>query len=146
MTDNALDVGAQLAELLNDKDYNAALRWSVLAASSEIAEVSIITGDRHDQLVIRFANSAELILADKGQSCCERRYLSCDDDLAGLAGGYLRGVEVANGPDEEGEYGECHEQMFLQIRTTKGDFTVVSHNEHNGYYGGISFDAEWVEP
>lgn len=52
------------------------------------------------------------------------------------------GVEERDGPDMEG--GEVHETKFIIVRTSKGEFTVVNHNEHNGYYGGFSLSVEPV--
>lgn len=148
MSDNAMEIGAQLAALLGDKDQGADLRWAVLASSYPIAEVSVATTDAAPDgvLTIRFANGAALILKDTARSCCESRYMSCDDDLAGLAGGYLRGLVIEAGPDADDEWGECHQQMFLKVRTTQGDFTVVTHNVHSGYYGGFDVTTEWREP
>ena len=39
--------------------------------------------------------------------------------------------------DVEEEY-ETHEVQFLEIKTSKGIFTMSTHNEHNGYYGGFA--------
>jgi hypothetical protein len=35
-----------------------------------------------------------------------------------------------------------HETQFLIVDTTKGSFTIVNHNEHNGYYGGFGLVAQ----
>jgi hypothetical protein len=37
--------------------------------------------------------------------------------------------------------GEEHEAQFLIVHTNRGDFTMVSHNIHNGYYGGFAIQA-----
>jgi hypothetical protein len=52
---------------------------------------------------------------------------------------------VVSADDITGEYGEVHEQTFLKIRTNNGDATVVTHNEHNGYYGGFNISASWTD-
>jgi hypothetical protein len=67
--------------------------------------------------------------------------MSSDDDLSHYVGATLVGVELKDGPEEEGEYGEVHEIQFMEVQTSAGSFTVVSHNEHNGYYGGIAIRA-----
>ena len=76
-------------------------------------------------------------LADEGQSCCENRYMSTDDDLSDFIGGTLLDAEIKAAPDETDEWGQVHEVQFLEVRTSKGSFTMASHNEHNGYYGGF---------
>ena len=133
-------IGDDLAKLFDDRERGAPFRWAALARSYPIERVRVT----EDHLTITFANGARLVLTDEGQSCCEHRYMSCDDDLPSLAGGYLDAVELAEGPDIEGGC-DCHETMFLKVRTSKGDFTVVTHNEHNGYYGGFDITPHWEE-
>lgn len=80
-------------------------------------------------------------LADLGQDCCEHRYMTCDgDDLSYYAGADLLGFEIREAPAVEDMY-EIHEVEFLVVQTSKGEFVVSSHNEHNGYYGGFSVQA-----
>lgn len=93
-----------------------------------------------EALVLRFADGTGLRLADEGQSCCEHRYMTTDDDLSYFVDAELRDIEIAEAPDGEGS-GECHERQFLRVKTTKGDFTMETHNEHNGYYGGFYIRA-----
>jgi hypothetical protein len=38
------------------------------------------------------------------------------------------------------ESGDVHEIAFYEFMTSTGSFTLASHNEHNGYYGGTSID------
>jgi hypothetical protein len=90
-----------------------------------------------DALNITFIDGTGVRFYDDGQSCCEHRYMRTDDELTSFTGARLLGAEILNGPDEEDDYG-VHEVQFLKITTSKGIFTVSSHNEHNGYYGGIS--------
>jgi hypothetical protein len=93
-----------------------------------------------DALTFTFTDGSRLVLADSGQSCCESRYMRTDDVLDDFVGGTLMDAEVRDGPDIELNYG-THEQQFLVVTTSKGVFTVASHNEHNGYYGGICIRA-----
>lgn len=76
-------------------------------------------------------------LRDGGQSCCESRYMVCDDNLAAHVDAELRNIEVRDAPDQVDEYGESHEIQFLVVTTSHGQFTCSNHNEHNGYYGGF---------
>lgn len=87
-------------------------------------------------LQLALEDGVTLLIQDQGQSCCESRYMTCDDNLANIFGGRLLAIEVLDGPDLPS--GETHEQQFLIIRTTEGTITVASHNEHNGYYGGFA--------
>jgi len=95
-----------------------------------------------DELRIGFTDGSSFILSDDGQSCCESRYMTTDDDLDFCAGATFLGIELRDGPDFEDEHGDCHETQFLYVNTSRGGFTVVTHNEHNGYYGGFSIQCE----
>ena len=86
---------------------------------------------------IAFDDGTAILIKDEGQSCCEDRYITCDDDNAALIGGTLEDISLRDGPEEEGEYGDVHETQFVIVQTSKGAFTLCSHNEHNGYYGGF---------
>ncbi|NJK88113.1 MAG: hypothetical protein HC923_01110 [Myxococcales bacterium] len=87
-------------------------------------------------LILEFEDGSGLGFSDEGQSCCEARYMSTDDDLAYFAGSTLQGAELREGPDMPGR--EEHNTQFLLVATSKGVFTVVNHVEHNGYYGGFA--------
>lgn len=90
-----------------------------------------------DRLRLEFEDGEKIAVWDDGQSCCESRYMTCDDDLGVLVGGTLRKIEVKELKVEQGEYGDEHEIAFLEIATDSGFITVATHNEHNGYYGGF---------
>jgi len=90
-----------------------------------------------ERLKIGFTDGVTIHIWDNGQSCCESRYMRTDDDLSALVGGKLVRIEAKPGPDEEDEYGDMHEQVFVEVATDKGFITIANHNEHNGYYGGF---------
>lgn len=92
---------------------------------------------KDDCLEFTFLDNSHLTMYDDGQSCCESRYMRTDDNLADYIGGELKGAEIRDAPSLPLDWGE-HEVQFLVIETTKGNFTLSSHNEHNGYYGGFS--------
>lgn len=98
----------------------------------EIAGISLVD----DRLRIRFTDGFTLVAADEGQSCCEHRYMTTDDKFEDFVGGTFIGMEIKEAPTISGEYDE-HEIQFLEVKTSKGEFTMASHNEHNGYYGGF---------
>lgn len=118
---------------------------SVAAFSGAVGKTITSAAIRDDALHLAFADGTAICLYDDGQSCCESRYLTCDDDLSAHVGATLTDADVRQGPDEEKEYGDVHEVAFLVVTTSAGSFTVASHNEHNGYYGGISLRAAVVE-
>lgn len=89
-----------------------------------------------DRLNIDFADGSKISVWDDGQSCCESRYMTTDDDVASLVGGKLVSIVGKPGPGHVAEYDE-HETCFVEIATDKGFVTIVNHNEHNGYYGGF---------
>jgi hypothetical protein len=96
----------------------------------------------NDELDLVFEGGGTLRLFDSGQDCCEFRYMRTDDDLPYFTGAELRGVELLEAPDAPGD--EVHEVQFLVVHTTKGDLTMSSHNEHNGYYGGFDITAQVI--
>lgn len=81
-----------------------------------------------------------LLLEDEGQSCCEHRYMVCDDKLDAFIGAKLLDATIENAPKKEGD-DDVHEVQFLHVKTTKGSFTISNHNVHNGYYGGFGIVA-----
>ena len=94
-----------------------------------------------DALHFEFSDGTKIKLFDDDQACCELRYMRTDDDLAAFIGAVLEDAEIKDAPDAEEEYG-THEVQFLEVKTSKGVFTMASHNEHNGYYGGFCIRAE----
>ena len=55
----------------------------------------------------------------------------------------LLALELKEAPSQENEWGE-HEVQFLEVTTSKGEFTMASHNEHNGYYGGFAIELRFI--
>lgn len=98
----------------------------------EISKVFI----QNDELHIRF-DKKTLVISDYAQSCCENRYMTTDDNLTEFFGAIFKGIEEKpTSSISENEY-EDHDLMFIEIKTSKGDFILKSHNEHNGYYAGF---------
>ena len=83
-----------------------------------------------------------LEISDRGQSCCEDRYMTCDDDLQSYCGERFLGFEIRDAPDIKDS--EVHEVQFLIVNTDKGSFSIANHNVHNGYYGGFNIGIEVV--
>lgn len=99
---------------------------------------------KDDILYFNFEDGSLMSIRDDGQSCCENRYMTTDDDLVYFGGSILTAVEVRDAPAASSEWGD-HEVQFLLITTSKGVFTMESHNEHNGYYGGFWIQANYQE-
>ena len=91
----------------------------------------------NNSLRLEFNDDTAIEFFDDGQSCCESRYMVCDDDLPYFSGATLVSAELADAPEIEDEYG-VHEVQFLRVATSKGTLVVSNHNEHNGYYGGFA--------
>lgn len=107
----------------------------------------VISGIKIDDVTVILSFNDDSILELKTlQSCCENRYMVCDDDLSSIIGNILTDIQVKDAPDidEEG-YGE-HEVQFLEISTDKGFITISNHNEHNGWYGGFCIRSEYKWP
>lgn len=92
-----------------------------------------------DTLFFTFEDGSRLNLYDGGQDCCEYRHAECDSDLSAFIGAIFYGVGDLR--EEERNDGVCHDVEFVDIKTDRGVFTLVNHNEHNGYYGGFSITA-----
>lgn len=90
----------------------------------------------NDKFYIGFDDGVKISIWDDGQSCCEHRYMTCDDNPKDIVGGELVSVGVKHAPDQEDDW-EVHEIAFLEVVTTKGTVQFATHNEHNGYYGGF---------
>jgi hypothetical protein len=98
-----------------------------------------------NSLKFKFSDNTQLKVYDDGQSCCEYRYMRTDDNLNDFVGSVLLGCEVKSSQCiEEANYSYYHEVQFFEVRTSKGWFTMCSHNEHNGYYGGFSLKSTEV--
>ena len=105
------------------------------AAIGKTIESASLQSD--DALHVRFTDGSGIRFSDEGQSCCERRYMTTDDDLSQFAGAVFQGAELKEAPAIEAKYDE-HDVQWLEVKTSKGCFTMASHNEHNGYYGGFA--------
>lgn len=96
-------------------------------------------------LRIAFTDLSGIVLFDDARSCCENRYMHTDEDLQSFIGAQLVGAETRDAPDREDEHGEYHEVQFLLVHTDLGTFTLETHNEHNGYYGGFSLQCNKLQ-
>jgi hypothetical protein len=118
-----LGVGAMLALLGGNESTVEAWRSAV---NKKIKKLAL--GKDDNAVHFEFDDGTKVKFWDDGQSCCERRYMQTDDDLS-----YHEGSIDG--------YGD-HEVQFLEFKTSSGTFTMASHNEHNGYYGGFAIKAE----
>ena len=99
-----------------------------------------------NRLKLRFTDGTRVDLWDNGQSCCENRYMTTDDDLKSLIGGRLTRIEAKSGGDVDYGHEDVHETVFVEIGTDKAFVTLCNHNEHNGYYGGFALTLTEPEP
>lgn len=127
----------------NASDYYGR-KVTAVSTTTEPGYRSIGNGEKTG-LNITFEDGVTIRLTDEGQSCCEHRYMTCDDDLSKLVGGKLTKIEVRELKDESDPtgYGD-HEQAFVEVATDECFITVVTHNEHNGYYGGFGLSIDEV--
>ena len=87
-------------------------------------------------LEMLFDDGTGIWIFDDARSCCEDRYLHTDDNVSDFAGAIFIEAELREG-GEKGDDWETHEWEFVIIKTSIGEFTLETHNEHNGYYGGF---------
>jgi hypothetical protein len=96
-----------------------------------------------NKCIITFFDNIKIIIEDERQ-CCEKRYISSDDDLSSLNGYELYDIiskyssNTTNFDDED----EIHEICFVEIVSSGGCITLVNHNIHNGYYGGFALSIK----
>lgn len=128
-----IGIGVALLSLFGDEDSQAKIAGAI---GKPIAEIALVD----DELVFQFSDGTKLTLYDGGQSCCEHRYMTTDDQLYNFIGAYLLGMKIVSAA-EVPSYGDCHEIQFLNISTSEGLIQMKSHNEHNGYYGGFCIRA-----
>ncbi len=131
-----LGIGAMLGALGgNEESYNAWQKANNNTITSMKLEPESNGGD--GALKITFADGVVISLMDCGRSCCESRYITTDDNPDDFTDAKLLDIESTSAPEENDEYGEPHEQEFVRLKTSKGTFTLCTHNKHNGYYGGF---------
>jgi len=123
-------------------EHSAAEFYGRRIVAARMVDATKASDERHDGadgLILTFADGCVIRIWDNGQSCCENRYMTTDDDLNKIVGGVLTRIDVKEGdaPKNDEEYGE-HEIAFLEIGTDECFVTVATHNEHNGYYGGFA--------
>lgn len=97
-----------------------------------------------NRLLLKFDDGVSVRLWDSGQSCCEHRYITCDDNPKDLIGGKLVKIEAVGGDDIPAEY-DTHEICFVEVATDKAHIKLCTHNEHNGYYGGFGLSIDEME-
>lgn len=137
-----LGMGVMLKML---SDYGGSREACLACIGKKIAAVSL---DTEDTLRIAFEDGSTLRLSDGGQSCCERRYMTCEDDLPYFVGAVLVNVEVREADEKTGnnERDGCEDIEFLLVTTDRGVISCTNHNDHNGYYGGFSVGATLESP
>ena len=136
-----LGLGVMINMLFGDKESFKILKDQI---GKKIKALSLDS----DILKFEFEDGDKINISDKGQSCCESRYMTTDDDLSKFIGSKLLNIEireVKENPDNlESRSDEAHEIEFLIIQTSDGSFTVATHNVHNGYYGGFWIICEKI--
>ena len=139
-----LGMGVMLARLSSNAETVEAVTSSY---GKRIKAIRLNKDAEPEELLITFEDDTTLVITDNGQSCCETRYMSCDDDMQYHVGAQLVKMEIADAPNQN-EPDSCgeHEVQFLKVDTTKGGFTLQTHNEHNGYYGGFAIEAKLIKP
>ena len=88
-------------------------------------------------LVLSLENGKRMSIRDRMQRCCEVRHISTDDDVSTLVGQRFRHVKARAVPNLKDEEDYVHEAAFVEVAGDLGFVTLVTHNEHNGYYSGF---------
>jgi hypothetical protein len=96
-----------------------------------------------ESMNLEFTDGVKISITDEGQSCCESRYMTCDDEPSELNGQKLIHIITKDGPQpekSEDDWGDVHDIAFLEIQGDKSSITFATHNQHNGYYGGFGLN------
>jgi len=123
----SMGIGAMIHYLSGGSEHSASEYYGQKILSAEIVD---------NRLRLGLKNGKTIEIWDNGQSCCENRYMSTDDDVSSLVGKKLTQIACKEGPTVDEDY-NVHEQVFVEVATNKGFITIANHNEHNGYYGGF---------
>lgn len=127
------------------------LAWQV-AQFRKIEELSLNADD--SILSFKLDGGVVFEVYQSLQECCEVRWMHTDDELDDFLGARLLDFDIRTGgvsectPEEMNSkpswydpyaHTEAYytESEFLIVKTTAGEFTVVSYNSHNGYYSGF---------
>ncbi len=135
---NQLGFSVMLKQMCSNKETVEAYK-KMLNKTIEKIEIK----DNH--LYITFKEDYKVDIFDDGQSCCEHRYMVCDNDLKSFIGDTLIDIDLKSTEAKEEDYSAVHEIEFLEIKTNKGTISIANHNEHNGYYGGFALDIKEVK-
>ena len=128
-------IGAMLGMLGgNEKTVNA--HKSAMGKKIRSIRVDEDYNGKDGGLEMLFDDGTGIWLYDNGRSCCEHRYLHTDDNVSDFVGATFIEAELREGGEKEEDY-EFHEWEFVIIKTSLGEFTLETHNIHNGYYGGF---------
>lgn len=112
-----------------------------------IASIVELT-DGSSRFDVKFTDGTAVFLVDE-PDCCAHKYITIEPgDLAWLVGKTVLSVDVTEEGSacRETDYGDVSEIQFLEFRTTDGVVFFSCHNDHNGYYGGISLDMYKQSP
>jgi hypothetical protein len=135
MSQRNVGIGVLIKGLSSNEETVRAIQSSI---GKRISDVVVI----NENLLISFEDGTKLNVFDGGQSCCEHRYMTVDDDLSTHIGERFLSARTVSAPDVVDDDLETHEVEFLEITTDKDSFKIANHNEHNGYYGGFDIEAK----
>jgi hypothetical protein len=91
-----------------------------------------------NQFEFELAGVRKFVLRDDQRSCCETRYITCDDPMSNIIGGLITKITCEDGGDRSDNEYERHDVMFVKVETHLGFIALTTHNCHNGYYGGFT--------
>ena len=135
-----LGFGGMMGMLSGDEEMVDILNGAI---GKTITKAELIDGGGVNAIRLWFGENG-IEIWDGGQSCCECRYTTTDDNPSDLVGKKLTKVEVADGPDTDDDDNDVHEVQFLRIHAEDETVVFETHNEHNGWYGGFWIQAKEI--
>jgi hypothetical protein len=83
-------------------------------------------------LEITFDCGTKIVILDSGQECCEKRYISTDDDVSEMVNQTLKSIKVKNYTTSTDKDDKTHEIVFIEIQGNKSSIILRTHNENYG--------------
>jgi len=133
---STLGMAAMLHELSGGSEESPSKYYGKKIIKAEIST---------ERLLLAFEDGAKIKIWDDGQSCCEERHMSCEDDVSDLEGHFLRNIEVKSSGEEDAGWDGVYEWCFIEIATDQNFITLQTHNEHSGYYGGFGLSIKEIK-
>jgi hypothetical protein len=99
--------------------------------------VDSVTLEKEGQRLIIQTDRYRYTFVAEGDCCAHAYVLTPDEaDLKAFLGNEIMQATTSRISVPNGDYGDCTDTEFYNLRTHNGDLTLELRTEHNGYYSG----------